>query len=136
MFLFYLWLSSTVVLTFASIAALIFVVVKSLRRKQLGRHLILSTILVAICALSIFLNPMANWRMFHARRAKVMEDMKAMVGESTKILISQYGRPDTIWDNDRVRWVYEPGPWYVLLKWETVVYRIDGGKITGCHIDD
>jgi len=134
--LFYLWFTGTLVLTLASTGALIFVVVKILRRKELGRHLILTTILVAICALSIFLNPMANWRMFHGRRTKVVDDMKAMVGKSTELLISQYGRPDAIRDHGGVRWVYEPGPWYVLLKWEDVVYSIDGGKITGCTIDD
>lgn len=92
---------------------------------------------LAVALAMVLVNPLSNHMIFAKHREQVVATMLTAVGESTASVTEKYGEPDAVYDWDgRDYWRYSPGPWYVLMPWEEVVYQVRDGRVLTACIDD
>jgi hypothetical protein len=134
--LFLVWLAGTTAsasITFAlAVKHLIGVV-----RGRCHRSTRLSTSYLGLTLVAVLLNPVSNWLLFHPQRDRTVARMLTQVGQPTTAIVTRYGRPRVlVLREGTAEWRYQPGPWYVLLPWEEVVYRVKDERVQAAFIDD
>jgi hypothetical protein len=133
--LFSLWLATTAFVAVVAVVAGGWFLGRARRAPRQALSLAVTCLAVALLAAAT--NPIVNWRLFHPRREYVMAAMRAEVGQPVAAVVEKYGEPHAVSPGaDGETWRYRPGPWYVLLQWEEVVYQVRGGQIQAAYIDD
>jgi hypothetical protein len=133
--LMFLWMSGTTAIALTALLIGCLAVIRS--RSRPAKSLVNAMISFTVALVAVLANPIVNWRLFHHERDSVVASMLAHVGTPSTAITAKYGKPHSIvTDADFETWRYWPGPRYMLLRWEEVLFRMQGGRVVAAFVDD